>query len=131
MKVAAKAAPKGTVRAKIKKGDTVVFISGKDYNRFVQQGDKAVRVPHRGKVIAVDPRKGKVKVEGAGIIKKHQKPNRQLNIEGGIQEKESWIDISNVQLVDPQTGEPTRVRYQTNDDGKKVRVAVKSGKVIE
>ncbi|HZH35034.1 MAG TPA: 50S ribosomal protein L24 [Pyrinomonadaceae bacterium] len=127
MKVAAKAAPKGTIRRKIKKGDTVVFISGKDYNRFDAAGN---RVPHRGKVIAVDPRNGKVKVEGAGIIKKHQKPNRQMNIEGGIQEKEAWIDISNIALVDPESGKPTRVRYQTNDDGTKVRVAVGSGKEI-
>jgi large subunit ribosomal protein L24 len=127
MKVAAKAAPKGTIRRKIKKGDTVVFISGKDYNRFDAAGN---RVPHRGKVIAVDPRNGKVKVEGAGIIKKHQKPNRQMNIEGGILEKEAWIDISNIALVDPESGKPTRVRYQTNDDGTKVRVAVGSGKEI-
>lgn len=127
MKVAAKQAKKGTVRLKIKKGDTVVFIAGKDYNRFDAAGK---RVPHRGKVIAVDPRKAKVKVEGAGIIKKHQKAVRQLNKEGGIIEMESWIDISNVALVDPETGVPTRVKYQINDDGKKVRVAVKSGKEI-
>lgn len=119
---------KGTVRAKIKKGDTVVFIAGKDYNRYDANGK---RVPHRGKVIQVDPRNGKVKVEGAGIIKKHQRPQPQLNIQGGIVEKESWIDISNVALIDPQTGNPTRVKYQTNEDGTKSRVAVKSGKVIE
>lgn len=126
---------KGTIRVKIKKGDTVVFIAGKDYNRFEEkrEGDKVVvkRVPHRGKVIQVDPRGGKVKVEGAGIIKKHQRPQPQLNIQGGIVEKESWIDISNVALIDPETGAPTRVKYQTNDDGTKNRVAVKSGKVIE
>jgi large subunit ribosomal protein L24 len=118
---------KGTIRAKIKKGDTVVFIAGKDYNRYDANGK---RVPHRGKVIQVDPRGGRVKVEGAGIIKKHQRPQPQLNIQGGIVEKEAWIDISNVALIDPETGKPTRVRYQINDDGTKVRVA-KSGKVID
>ena len=118
---------KGTIRAKIKKGDTVVFIAGRDYNRFDANGN---RTPHRGKVIQVDPRNGKVKVEGAGIIKKHQKAVPQLNKEGGIIEKESWIDISNVALIDPETGKPTRVKYQTGEDGKKVRVAVKSGKEI-
>lgn len=132
MKVASKAKPKGTIRVKIKKGDTVVFIAGKDYNRYDATGK---RVPHRGRIIQVDPRKGKVKVEGAGIIKKHTRPNPNAADEakqkGGIVEREAWIDISNVALVDPQTGEPTRVKYQIGDDGKKQRVAVKSGKVIE
>lgn len=126
---------RGTVRVKIKKGDTVVFVAGKDYNRFteVREGEEKTikRVPHRGKVLQVDPRKGKIKVEGAGIIKKHQKPVPQLNKEGGIVEMEAWIDISNVALVDPETGKPTRIKYQTTEDGKKQRVAIGSGKVIE
>lgn len=119
---------KGTIRCKIKKGDTVVFIAGKDYNRFDANGK---RTPHRGKVIQVDPRRGKIKVEGAGIIKKHQRPMPQLNIQGGIQEREAWIDISNVALIDPETGKPTRVKYQIGEEGKKQRIAVGSGKVIE
>jgi large subunit ribosomal protein L24 len=86
---------KGTKRAKIRKGDTVVIISGKDYNKFDRSGE---RTPHRGRVLEVSPSTGKVKVEGAGIIKKHQKANPQSNRGGGIIEKESWIDISNVQL---------------------------------
>jgi large subunit ribosomal protein L24 len=135
MKAATKQAKKGSVRLKVKKGDTVVFIAGKDYNRFerIREGEKEIvrRIPHRGKVIAVDPRNGKVKVEGAGIIKKHQRANRQLNKEGGIIEMESWVDASNVALVDPETGKPTRVKYQVNDDGTKVRVAAKSGKEIK
>jgi large subunit ribosomal protein L24 len=106
----------------------VVFVAGKDYNRYDANGK---RTPHRGKVIQVDPRNARVKIEGAGIIKKHTRPNPQLNEQGGIVERESWIDISNVAVVDPETGVPTRIRYQTNEDGKKVRVAVKSGKVIE
>ena len=123
---------KGTVRSKIKKGDTVVFIAGKEYNRFERTtkggSEEIKRVPFRGQVIDVDPRLGKVKVEGANIIKKHQKAVPQMNKEGGIIEKEAWVSISNVALVDPETGKPTRVKYEERD-GKKVRVA-KSGKVL-
>lgn len=116
---------KGTNKSKIKKGDTVVFITGKEYNRFDSNGK---RNPFRGQVIAVDPRKGKVKVEGAVIVKKHQKAVPQMNKEGGIIPQEAWVDISNVALLDPETGKPTRIKYEIRD-GKKVRVA-KSGKLI-
>jgi large subunit ribosomal protein L24 len=116
---------KGTIRAKIKKGDTVVFIAGKEYARFDSNGK---RNPFRGEVIQVDPRNGKLKVAGAMIVKKHRKAVPQMGIEGGIIEKEAWVDISNVALIDPETGKPTRVKYEVRD-GKKVRVA-KSGKVI-
>lgn len=115
----------GTVKSKIKRGDQVVFIAGKEYNRFDSAGK---RQPYRGRVIAVDARNGKVKVEGAAIVKRHQKPVPQLNREGGIIEREAWVDISNVAIVDPETGKPTRVKVEVRD-GKKVRVA-KSGKVI-
>ncbi len=127
-----KTVKKGTFKSKIRKGDTVVFIAGKEYNRFertTKNGkEEARRVPLRGQVIDVNPREGKVKVEGANIIKKHQKAVPQLNKEGGIIEKEGWVDISNVALIDPETGKPTRVRIEERD-GKKVRVA-KSGRVI-
>jgi large subunit ribosomal protein L24 len=119
---------KGTKRAKIRKGDTVVVISGKDYNKFDRSGE---RTPHRGRVLEVSPARGKVKVEGAGMIKKHQKANQQSNRGGGIIEKESWIDISNVQLIDPQSGKPTRVRYEVEGDGSKRRVAAGSGQSVE
>ena len=120
-----KTVKKGTVRSKIKRGDQVVFIAGKEYNRYDAAGN---RQPLRGKVIAVNPTEGKVKVEGANIVKKHQKAVPQLNVEGGIKEKEAWVDVSNVALIDPDTGKPTRVKYETRD-GKKVRIA-KSGKAI-
>lgn len=116
---------KGTVRSKIKRGDQVVFIAGREYNRYGSDGS---RQPLRGKVIEVDPVNGKVKVEGGMLVKKHQRAVPQMNIEGGIKEKEAWVDASNVALVDPETGKPTRVRYEVRD-GKKVRVA-QSGKVI-
>jgi large subunit ribosomal protein L24 len=120
-----KTVKKGTVRSKIKRGDQVVFIAGKEYNRYDSNGK---RQPLRGKVIAVNPTEGKIKVEGAMLVKKHQKAVPQLNIEGGIKEKEAWVNVSNVALIDPETGNPTRVKYETRD-GEKVRVA-KSGKVV-
>lgn len=116
---------KGTLRSKIRKGDTVVFIAGKEYARYDNNGN---RKPYSGEVMAVDARKGKVKVAGAAISKKHRKAVPQMNVEGGIVELESWVDISNVALVDPKTKKPTRVRYEERD-GKKVRVA-KSGELI-
>ena len=115
----------GTVSSRIKRGDQVVFIAGREYNRYDNQGK---RQPYRGKVIAVDARNGKVKVEGAMLVKRHTKPVPQLNREGGIKEKEAWVDISNVALIDPDTGKPTRAKFELRD-GKRVRVA-KSGKVI-
>ena len=115
----------GTVNSRIRRGDQVVFIAGKEYNRYDNQGK---RQPLRGKVIAVDARNGKVKVEGAAIVKRHRKPVPQLNREGGIFEQEAWVSISNGASVDPETGKPTKVKYETRD-GKKVRIA-KSGKVI-
>ena len=62
------------------------------------------------------------------IVKQHRKAVPQMNVEGGIIEQEAWVDISNVALIDPETGKPTRVKYEMHD-GKKVRVA-KSGKVV-
>lgn len=115
----------GTVTSKIKRGDQVVFIAGKEYNRFDSAGN---RQPYRGKVIAVDARNAKVKVEGAMIVKRHVKPVPQMNREGGIKEQEAWVSASNVALIDPETGSPTRVKYEFRD-GEKVRVA-KSGTVI-
>ena len=115
----------GTVSSKIKRGDQVVFIAGKEYARYDSAGK---RQPFRGRVIAVDARNGKVKVEGAFLMKKHQKPVPQMNREGGIREQEAWVDVSNVALIDPDTGKPTRVKIELRD-GKKVRIA-KSGKEI-
>ncbi len=118
----------GVIKAKIKRGDDVVFISGKEYNRYEKVGDKVSRVPYKGKVIAVDPKARKVKVDGAMIVKKHRKANPQMNVQGGIIKSEAWVDISNVSLLDPKTGKPTRVKLEVRD-GEKVRVA-KSGEII-
>ncbi|MEJ7624123.1 MAG: 50S ribosomal protein L24 [Pyrinomonadaceae bacterium] len=113
-------------KSRIKRGDQVVFIAGKEYNRYDTEGK---RQPYRGRVIAVDAGKSKVKVEGAMIVKRHRKPMPQMNREGGIMEQEAWVSISNVALIDPESGKPTKVKYETRD-GEKVRVA-KSGKVFE
>lgn len=115
----------GTVNSRIKRGDQVVFIAGKEYNRFDSNGR---RQPYRGKVIAVDASSGKVKVEGAMMVKRHKKAVPQMNIEGGIREQEAWVDVSNVALIDPESGKPTRVKIEFRD-GKKTRIA-KSGKEI-
>ena len=120
-----KTVKKGTIRSRVKRGDQVVFVAGREYNRYDSNGK---RTPFRGSVIAVDPIKGKVKVEGAMIMKRHRKAVPQMNVEGGIIEQEAWVDISNVAHVDPETGKPTRIKYEDRD-GKKVRVA-KSGKLI-
>ena len=99
---------------KIKKGDTVQIIAGKD------KGSE-------GKILSVDPKNGKVVVEGLNMVTKHAKPS-QANPNGGIVEKEAPIDISNVMLV--VGGKTTRVGFDFKD-GKKVRVAKATGKVID
>ena len=79
-------------------------------------------------MLAVAPVTGKVKVEGAGVIKRHQKPAG--NRGGGIIERESWLNISNVQIIDPQSGKASRIRYQIDGDTK-TRTAAASGHAIE
>jgi large subunit ribosomal protein L24 len=108
----------GTKRSKIRKNDQVAVIAGRDKGR-------------RGRVLEVDPAKGKVRIEGIGMIKRHQKANPQANRGGGIIDKESFIAISNVQLIDPQSGKPTRAKYQLESDGSKTRVAAASGHSLE
>ena len=101
------------VKLNVKKGDTVLVLSGKDKGK-------------QGKVVAAMPKKGKVVVEGVNKVKKHSKPN-QLNPNGGIVEMEAPINASNVMLS--EGGKPVRVGFQVVD-GKKVRVSKKTGKVI-
>jgi large subunit ribosomal protein L24 len=108
----------GTKRAKIRKNDQVVVIAGRDKGK-------------RGRVLEVLPTKGKVKIEGAGMIKKHERANPSNNRGGGIIEREAYLDISNVQLIDPDSGKPTRVRYNVEGDGSKTRVAARSGQSLE
>ena len=74
---------------------------------------------------------GKIKVEGVGMIKRHQKANPQANRGGGIVDKEAFIDISNVQLIDPQSGKPTRVGIEGDERNSKTRIAANSGHSLE
>lgn len=99
---------------KIKKGDTVQVIAGKDNGK-------------EGKVISVDPKNSKVVVEGVNVVKKHTKPSV-ANQEGGIVESEAAIDISNVMYL--HKGKPTRVGFKMDKD-KKVRFAKTTGDIID
>ncbi|NNM77571.1 50S ribosomal protein L24 [Sphingomonas sp. ID1715] len=101
--------------AKIKKGDTVVVLSGKDKGKT-------------GEVTRSLPKDGKVVVSGINIATRHKKPS-QVDPQGGLERTEAPLHVSKVALADPKTGKATRVRFETRD-GKKVRVAVKSGEVI-
>ena len=103
-------------RMKVKKGDQVMVISGKDKGK-------------RGRVIEVLARKRKVLVEGLNILKHHLRQNRQRGVAGGIVEREAPIDVSNVMLI--EGGRPVRVGYQILQDERKVRVSKKTGAVIE
>ena len=100
---------------KIKKGDKVVVLSGKDKGRH-------------GEVIEALPKEGKVVVSGVNVAVRHRKPT-QANPQGGLERREAPMHVSKVAIEDPKTGKPTRVRFEVRD-GKKVRIAVKSGELI-
>ncbi|MDD9966090.1 MAG: 50S ribosomal protein L24 [Myxococcales bacterium] len=102
---------------RIRKGDDVVVIAGKDKGS-------------RGKVLKVVTDVDRVIVEGVNKVKRHQRPTPQ-NAQGGIIEKEMPIDMSNVMIVDPKTEKPTRIRMGQNADGKKIRIAVRSGAALD
>ena len=102
--------------ARIKKGDTVVVLAGKDKGRT-------------GAVLQVMPKEDKVLVDGVNVHARHRKPD-QMNPQGGIERREAPMHMSKVSLADPKDGKPTRVRFEEKD-GKKVRVAVKSGETID
>ena len=101
--------------AKIRKGDTVVILSGKDKGKT-------------GEVVRSMPKENKVVVSGVNVHARHRKPS-QSNPQGGIERKEAPLHVSNVAVADPKSGKATRVRFEERD-GKKVRVAVKTGEVI-
>ncbi|GEN34799.1 50S ribosomal protein L24 [Aneurinibacillus danicus] len=100
----------------VKSGDNVVVISGKDKGK-------------KGRILAAYPKTGRVLVEGVNMVKKHTRPNAN-NPQGGIVTQEAPIHASNVMIVDPKTGEPTRIGSKVVD-GKKVRIAKKSGEVLD
>jgi large subunit ribosomal protein L24 len=107
---------------KIRRDDTVRILKGKDRGRT-------------GRVLRVDPRNERVYVEGANIIKRHTRPRTLRDTQraqelGGIVEKEGPIHVSNVMLIDPESGEPTRVQVK-REGGRRARVSKKSGKEID
>ncbi|RAP73220.1 MULTISPECIES: 50S ribosomal protein L24 [Paenibacillus] len=101
----------------VKKDDTVMVITGKDKGK-------------KGRVIAAYPRQNRVLVEGVNMVKKHTRPS-QANPQGGIIEQEAAIHVSNVMHIDPKSGKVTRIGYKVLDNGNKVRIAKKSGEVID
>ncbi|MFT0861080.1 50S ribosomal protein L24 [Ancylobacter sp. G4_0304] len=102
--------------AKIKKGDKVVVLAGRDKGRT-------------GEVFEVLPKDNTAKVRGVNLVKRHQRQT--ANQEGGIISKEAPIDLSNIAIADPKDGKPTRVGFLVQADGTKVRVAKRSGEKID
>ena len=103
--------------AHVRKGDTVVVVAGKERGK-------------RGRVLRVLPESNRVVVERMNMIKKHQRPTQKLR-QGGIIEREGSIHLSNVMLLDPTSDRPTRIGVRALTDGKKVRLARKSGEIID
>ena len=107
------------VKLRIRRDDEVVVISGKDKGKT-------------GRVLRVEPAKRRVYVEGLNIVKRHQRPSAlNPNAQAGVIEREGPIHVSNVALVDPKTKKPTRLGTTTTTDGKKARVARRSGTQID
>ncbi|GHE49313.1 50S ribosomal protein L24 [Camelimonas fluminis] len=102
--------------AKIKKGDKVVVLTGRDRGKS-------------GEVVQVLPKENRAVVRGVNLVKRHQRQTQ--TAQGGIISKEASLDLSNVALADPKDGKATRVGFKVLDDGRKVRVAKRSGEVID
>jgi large subunit ribosomal protein L24 len=102
----------------IRKNDNVVVTTGKDRGK-------------RGRVVRVVPDKNRVIVEGVNLIKRHTKPNPQRNVKGGVVEREAAMHASNVQLVCPECGKPTRIGKKILGDGRKVRICRKCEGVVD
>jgi len=109
---------KETVRVRLKKGDLVEVIAGKDAGK-------------RGKVLEVVREGGRVLVQGVNFIKRHTRPNPQRNIKGGIAEREAPIHVSNVMAVSSEDDKPTRLGSKLLPDGRKVRVARRGGATLD
>jgi large subunit ribosomal protein L24 len=101
---------------RIRKGDNVIVVTGRDKGK-------------KGSVLRVLPAEERVLVQGVNVVKRHMRASARQA--GGIVEKEAPIHLSNVALIDPQSGKATRVGFRTLDDGRKVRVARRSGEVID
>ncbi|MFN7321061.1 MAG: 50S ribosomal protein L24 [Methylobacterium sp.] len=102
--------------AKIKKGDKVVVITGRDKGKW-------------GEVLEVRPTEGRAVVRGVALVKRHQRQTQ--NQQGGIITREAAVNLSNLAVADPKDGKPTRVGFKVLEDGRKVRVAKRSGEQID
>ena len=102
----------------IRKNDNVVVVTGKDRGK-------------RGRVLKVLPEKNRLVVEGVNFIKRHTRPNPQRQIKGGVVEREAALHASNVQLVCPECGKPTRIGKKILGDGRKVRICRKCEGVVD
>ena len=103
---------------KFRKGDEVIVMTGKDKGK-------------RGTITKVITETGRVVVENINMVKKHQKPNPNMNVPGGIIEKEMAVDVSNVAMFNPVTGKADRIGFKFLDDGRKVRVFKSNGEVVD
>tara|TARA_B100000029_G_scaffold154779_1_gene150071 strand:+ start:257 stop:589 length:333 start_codon:yes stop_codon:yes gene_type:complete len=107
-----------SIQTSIRKNDNVVVVSGKDRGK-------------RGRVLQLVPGKNRLIVEGVNIVKRHTRPNPGQNVKGGIVESESALHVSNVQLVCPECGAPTRLGRRLLGDGRKVRICRKCDGVVD
>lgn len=102
----------------IRKNDNVLVTTGKDRGK-------------RGRVVRLVPEKNRLVVEGVNMIKRHTRPNPQKNVKGGVVEREASLHASNVQIVCPECGKPTRIGKRVLDDGRKVRICRKCDGVLD
>ena len=108
----------GVAKPRIKRNDQVVVIAGRDKDA-------------RGKVLKVFPGEGKAIVEGINMVKKHTRPNPQRQVQGGVLEREAPIQLSNLKVIDPESGKPTRTGRRRLEDGRGVRFAKVSGAMLD
>ena len=109
---------KTRTKIRLRKGDLVEVISGKDAGK-------------RGKILVVLRERGRVIVQGVGFVKRHTRPNPQRNVKGGIAEREAAIHVSNVMAVSPEDDRRTRLGAKLLEDGRKVRIARRGGEVLD
>lgn len=112
-----KATPGRGVKTRLRTGDVVEVISGKERGK-------------RGSILSIDRERGRVMVEGVNFIYRHTRPSGQ-NQQGGIVQREAFMSISNVMVIDPDTDKPTRIGVRVEKDGRKVRIAKRSGKALD
>jgi large subunit ribosomal protein L24 len=112
------ARPRARVKIRLRKGDMVEVIAGKDAGK-------------RGRILKVIREGGRVIVQGVGFIKRHTRPNPQRNIKGGIAEREAPIHVSNVMAISPEDDRRTRIGAKLLEDGRKVRITRRGGEVLD